>query len=56
MGMVMGVSFQYSMNMGMGMGVIFENKYGCGYSATHLIAIPNPTKGSFGLLLKSYVF
>jgi len=44
MGMVMGVSFQYSMGIGMGMGigigVIFKNRYGCGYSSTHPDVIP----------------
>jgi len=38
MGIGMGVSFQYSM----GRGVIFENRYECGYSSTRLEPAPLP--------------
>jgi len=42
MGIGIGVSFQYPMDMGTGMGVIFENGYECGYSSTRPEPAPLP--------------
>jgi len=43
MGMDMGVSFQYPMDMSTDMGVIFENEYEYGYSSTR----PEPARLPF---------
>jgi len=49
--MGMGVSFQYPMGMGTGMGVIFKNRYECGYSSTH----PEPALLSFLVEKQQYI-